>query len=192
MIIISPQAIETLGRSVYFPGLWYFIAAWSEPFFVGIALLAGLAWLIRRNIRTWRLAASLGLGLGIAVPVNYILRRLIGRIRPFGTENFETLEYFQNLYRRSIDNSLPSNHAAATAVFTACFLLLGYRKTGIFLGILTVLVGSGRVIVGLHYPGDILAGWLVGFCGAYLGFRLEKPVTNILRKTADHFGVTDS
>lgn len=192
MIIISAQAIEALGKSVYFPSLWYFISAWSEPFFIGIAVITGIAWLIRRNYKYWRLPAALALGLGITVPVNYTLRALIGRIRPFGFENFDSLEYFIPLHQRSAANSLPSNHAAATATFTFCFLFLGFRKTGILFALLTILVGTGRVIVGLHYPGDILAGWLIGLCGAYLGFRLEKPVTGIISRAAAHFQLIET
>ncbi len=60
---------------------------------------------------------------------------------------------------------LPSNHAAnSMAVFTLWYLLFGYRRKFIALcGLLMVLaVCLSRVYLGVHYPSDIGAGFLVG------------------------------
>ncbi len=68
-----------------------------------------------------------------------------------------------------IDNSFPSGHALFTVA-----LLVGlwssYKRWWAIAG--TILFGlitaSARVIGGVHYPGDILGGWLFGFIGGYI------------------------
>ncbi|MDG4884349.1 phosphatase PAP2 family protein [Mesorhizobium sp. WSM4884] len=73
--------------------------------------------------------------------------------------------------------SFPSGHAMLSAV---TYLTLGSlaarflpnRRTKIFvlgLAVLTtVLVGTSRVYLGVHWPSDVLAGWCAGFAWAML------------------------
>jgi len=167
------------------------ISAWSRTFFIGLALITGLIWLIKREITSWRLPASLGLGLTVVIPINYLLRRIFASPRPFEIGDFTPLEEFAPLFERDAAYGFPSNHAAATAVFVICFLLLGFKKTGILIALVTFLVGAARVIVGLHFIGDILGGWAVGIICGYIGYRLEKPVTSLLVRTANKTRLID-
>jgi membrane-associated phospholipid phosphatase len=57
--------------------------------------------------------------------------------------------------------SFPSGHAT-TAFATALILAFWYpRQTGLFLG-LAVLVGLSRVVLGAHFPSDVMAGAVLG------------------------------
>ena len=76
--------------------------------------------------------------------------------------------------------SFPSDHAAFLMALGVYFYLLGYSKPGILIVISSILVGIARVISGLHYPGDILAGLLLGFIGANLLFLLDKYIQRYL------------
>ena len=67
--------------------------------------------------------------------------------------------------------SFPSGHATVSAAFygVAAYLLIRllYRETarvavGILAALLVVAVGISRMYLGVHYPSDVLAGWMLG------------------------------
>ena len=78
--------------------------------------------------------------------------------------------------------SFPSGHAMESAIV---YLTLGAilmrvadsRVTKLYcLGIavlLTVLVGTSRVYLGVHYPTDVLGGWIIGFVWASICWLVE-------------------
>ncbi len=60
------------------------------------------------------------------------------------------------------DFSFPSEHAAiAFAVATSSYFL--NRKVGIIMFLAAILISISRLIIGLHYPSDIIAGGILGF-----------------------------
>jgi undecaprenyl-diphosphatase len=66
---------------------------------------------------------------------------------------------------RSHDTSFPSDHATA-AFAIAVALFLRHRKAGWAALILATVMSVARVAVGTHYPGDVIAGALVGTAAA--------------------------
>ncbi len=72
---------------------------------------------------------------------------------------------------------MPSSHAVNIAC-AVTVLSHHYRRTIPVLLLAALLVGYSRVYVGLHYPGDVLVGWLVGIL---LGLLCAQVARKILK-----------
>jgi undecaprenyl-diphosphatase len=68
-------------------------------------------------------------------------------------------------------SSFPSGHSASAAAF-AIGVALEVPGFGLPLGALAVAVGYSRVYSGVHYPGDVVAGFAVGAASAGVVARL--------------------
>jgi undecaprenyl-diphosphatase len=138
-----------------------FVAVNAQFFFV--ALLAGLffargKWR-SRNGRHGVVAAGFSalLGLGVA----HLITDLWARPRPFVAH--PTVAHL--FISPSSDPSFPSDHATA-AFAIAVAILLRHRKAGLVALAMAILVSFSRVVVGTHYPSDVLGGAAVGTLAA--------------------------
>jgi undecaprenyl-diphosphatase len=106
---------------------------------------------------------------GIADAIGAQLKHLVERLRPCVTlPDVHLLGDCGRLF------GFPSNHAINTAAMAA-FLQALYPKTGWVSWPIVVLVGLARVYTGVHYPGDVMGGWLVGgIMGAGAAFLLLR------------------
>ena len=59
--------------------------------------------------------------------------------------------------------SFPSGHASGNMIFFgAVAMLIGRRAGYLAAGAVIALIGVSRVWLGVHWPGDVLAGWIEG------------------------------
>jgi undecaprenyl-diphosphatase len=104
---------------------------------------------------------------GLALLVNQPISHFVDRARPFVTHP----AHAHLLIARSPDPSFPSDHA--TGAFALAFGIWLYDRTlGTVLLVLAALLSFARVYAGTHYPGDIVAGALLGMAMAGALYRL--------------------
>lgn len=93
------------------------------------------------------------------------------RPRPCKVEDFQIMMRF--IAERCGRYGYYSAHAGnsmAVAVFAGLALKSQYNKLIFFLLFWSAVVGYSRIYVGVHYPGDVLTGWVIGAiigCGCY-------------------------
>lgn len=82
-----------------------------------------------------------------------------------------------DLYRGGMF-SFASSHAANT-LGTATFFFLLFRHSKKWIGWLflwAVVMTYTRIYLGVHYPGDILVGGLIGILSGWFGFTLQRRI----------------
>lgn len=159
------------GASKFFDFIVVFFATYA-PFVVAATIT--LMVIAERN---WRkrvyeiafVALTLLLSRGLIVET---IRFFYNRPRPF-----VALESVTRLIQKSAaEPSFPSGHATFFFAFVAAYYILGHhRGWGHALLAVTVLMGIARVIAGVHYPSDILAGAVIGTASVFVVKRYLLP-----------------
>lgn len=178
------HAINVFVSHHHWLGSLFKVVETYGTYVIGIAAVC--LWLLARpgGDRKWKIAAGSALGAaGLALIVNRILSSAWHRDRPFQTHHVAHI-----WGARKTDASFPSDHASASFAIAVAILMIDPIAGGLFL-VLAVLISAGRVIVGEHYPGDVLAGVLIGTVSAVIVVRLARPVIAFLVRLVER--ITD-
>jgi undecaprenyl-diphosphatase len=149
------------------------ITALGSATVLGLVVFAVTGFLVLQGM--WRTGTFVFVACSGAWFLNHALKQFFVRPRP------DVVPHLREVFTMSF----PSGHALTSAVvyLTLGALLMRVAKrrlTKLYcMGIAmlaTFLVGSSRVYLGVHYPTDVLAGWLVGLSWALLCWIVERSL----------------
>lgn|SRR5574343_43967 len=109
-----------------------------------------------------------------------LLKNLFHNPRPFLVYDIQTLFIYGG------EDSFPSGHAAfygalAIAVFAY------HRLAGFFFALGAIIVGLARIIAGVHFPFDILMGFIFGASVSVLVYATIRELSKKYKKYIDFF-----
>jgi undecaprenyl-diphosphatase len=128
------------------------VMAHSADSAVIVPCLLGLWWL--QDFSRQSMAIPLGAGFVLSIVVTSAVKFAVRRRRPAGD--------WGAIYRKTDPHSFPSGHASRTLAMTIIVTAGRFPLIGAALLIWSLLVGLSRIILGVHYLYDVLAGYLLG------------------------------
>jgi undecaprenyl-diphosphatase len=167
-------------------------ALWLGPVALSVVFLIayGVAWYRGRPNITSALFLG-GVGTLTALGVNLLIAHTARELRPY-----DTLPHVLVLVARANDFSFPSDHSVVAggltvAVTVAALLARRTRpasaplsrtltRLALLNGMLGVFLCVGRVYVGAHYPGDVIAGYVISGSITLLVMMVRKPLAGLI------------
>ena len=145
-----------------------------------VLLLFSWWWAVRADNQR-AVASSLWapLGMLLALALNQPIGRLVGEPRPY-----VVLDHVLLLTHRTSDFSLPSDHAVMAGAVAAGVLLV-HRRLGLIALVAALLMALTRVYVGAHFPGDVVAGLVLGSALTVAGHFVARPLIERLVRRLD-------
>ena len=138
-------------------------APWLDPVMVGITYLGEYGWfwivsiLVFLKIKsTNRTALYALLSVCIAFSICYVMKEAVGRIRPY-----ETIEGLHALVGKQSDYAFPSGHTCVAFAAGWIYYWNFPKKIGVPFLIIAGLIAFSRMYVGVHYPSDVFASFLL-------------------------------
>ena len=154
------------GQAKFFDWLIIFLADGLAYILVFIALIYLV--FIKSRILQWRLFLSVLLAVILSRGViTELFRFFYFRARPFIALSFAPL------IDKLSSAAFPSGHAAFFFALSGV-LFFENKSLGIWFFAASILMGIARVAAGVHWPTDIIAGFLIGVLSAIISRRVIR------------------
>ena len=155
-----------------------YLSAFGEEL-VLIAVLGFIFWGYDK-----KLGKTVGLNVLMGLIWNPMIKNVFSRLRPYMAHDsikiLRPVDKSADVYDIAAQGfSFPSGHS--TNSVTLYGSIAAEKKSKALTGaaiLLPLLVGFSRVVVGAHYPTDVLVGWLLGILSIALVSLLRKKIKN--------------
>ena len=179
---------------LFFNGLYstffdYFMMAFTGKL-IWVPMFATILYILFRRF-SWKVALCYTIAIAAAIACAdqigaTLIRPAAERLRPTNINNpINTLVHIVDGYRGG-RYGFPSCHAANSfALATFLSLLFAKRRFSIFVFTWAILTAYSRLYLGVHYPGDLLVGGIIGAFSGWLMFIISKKIANELSTPRD-------
>lgn len=177
--------------SVFQDAFWWMVSAkWSS-----LLLVLALLWILMRQNRRHALLVLLMVAVAVLVADQVssgLIKHLVERLRPTHDPSLENAVHVINGYRGGMYGFVSSHAANFFAIATLVTLIM---RRGL---VAAALYGWGlvqcysRIYLGVHYPGDILGGMIVGLLAGWLVWCLMRWMQRRWRLPAGHYSQADA
>jgi membrane-associated phospholipid phosphatase len=139
------------------------------------------------SLRRWRSLAYLLTTLLGSVLINRTAKEFLHRVRP----------HLWTSVSPELDYAFPSGHAMSSMTIVAALLILSWGSVWagwvLLVGsVFVVAIAWTRLYLGVHFPSDILAGWLVSVAWAIgVSFVIKPHLTQPTPLDEDHLTTTE-
>jgi undecaprenyl-diphosphatase len=147
--------------------------------FVWVPMYCALLYAMMRKFGAWT-AIKFAIGIAITIAITdqlcaTLIRPEVARLRPANLDNpLSALVHIVDNYRGG-RHGFPSCHGANSfGLATVIALLFTQRRIGIFIFTWALIVCYTRIYLGVHYPGDILVGAVIGISIASVTFLITR------------------
>ena len=140
---------------------------------IGVAAISLIIFLVPK-LRN-KIAIPVSITICSSFIIDVILKHIFARERPNILRLISETSY-----------SFPSGHAMVNMALYSMLIIYAYKliKKGeikwgaiAFMTVLVVLIGFTRIYLGVHYAGDIIGGWLLGFAVTMIVYMAMKKTT---------------
>lgn len=161
-------------RFAWMNDFWEFITHFGDGGIFWIVLT--LALMIPKRTRKAGVVAACSLLLGFLI-TNVTLKPLVDRVRPY---NYS--DVIIPLGRIPVESSFPSGHTCASFACALIYVRMLPKKCGISLLVLAVLISLSRLYLCVHFPTDVLGGFLVALFSSMLVYGCYQQMEQRKKK----------
>ena len=168
---------------------WLVSAKWSS-----LLLVLAIVWILLHQNRRHALLvlAMLVLTIIVADQVSSgLIKHLVERLRPTHDPSLQSMVHVINGYRGGLYGFVSSHAANFSAVAMLVSLVMRQRLVTITMFSWALVQCYSRMYLGVHYPGDIIGGLVVGMLAGWLVWLLMSWIQRRWQVSSGHYTRTE-